>query len=261
MSRSLSQTNLEERLRRASGSEEELAAVLHDTNREVLLALLDNPRLTEEQVLVLLSRPNLPQETIRELSYREPLVRSYRVKLAMARHAHTPRSVSLPLLRHLFLFDVLTVAATPAVPADLRRLAEEALVSRAPTLPLGERITLARRGTGRIAAGLILDRERQVFETALNNPKMTEDLVLKALAQEGVSAEAVEAVATHRRWSLLYNVRLALLRHPMASLARVLSLAPQMKRRDLAEIVQDPRMPANRRAYLTRLVSVAARKP
>ena len=255
MHRSRASQDLEQRIRRASGSVEELAGVLHDNSREVLLALLDNPRLTEEHVLVLLARPNLPQEVIRELSYRELLTRSYRVKLAIARHPHTPRSVSLPIMRHLFLFDLLKVTQTPAVPADIRRVAEEALTSRGLALALGERIALARRGTGRIASALLLDKERAVFETALNNPKMTEELVLKALAQESISAEAVEAVAAHPRWSLAYNVQLALLRHPLSSLARVLALAAQVKRRDLAEIVEDPRMPANRRAYLARIAS------
>ncbi len=259
MYRSRASKDIEERIHRASGSVEELATVLHDSSREVLLVLLDNPRLTEEHVLVLLGRPNLPQETIRELSYRELLTRSYRVKLAMARHPHTPRSVSLPIMRHLFLFDLLKVTQIPAIPADIRRVAEEALTSRALALALGERIALARRGTGRLASALLLDKERAVFETALSNPKMTEDLVLHALAHENITADAVEAVAAHARWSVAYSVRLALLRHPLSSLARVLALAPQVQRHDLAEIVEDPRMPANRRAYLTRVASARHR--
>lgn len=252
--------SLEERLRRASGSQEQLFTVLHDPSREVLMALLDNPRLTEEHLLILLARRDLPGEFFRELSFRDGLLKNYRVKLAMARHPRTPRSVSLPLLRYLFLFDLVGIALTPGTPAELRRVAEEAVLTRLPTLSLGERISLARRGSGRMAAALILDRERQVFETALHNPHVTEDLVQRALGQEDISAEAVGTIAEHPRWSTIYSVRLALLRNPLASLARVLVLAEQVQRRDLAEIVHDRRMPLNRRAYLARLADQKRQK-
>ena len=247
--------DLEERIRLACGDTKELARVLHDRSQEVLLALLDNPGLSEDQVLILLSRRDLPQQVIRRLAGREDLLRGYRVKLAVVRHPHSPRSLSLPLLRHLYLADLMKVVATPGVPADLRRVAEDAVTGRAPTLSLGERIAMARQGAGRIAGTLLLDKEKQVFETALNNPRLTEELVLKALAQENISAEAVEKTATHPRWAVVYSVRLALLRHPLTSLGRVLSISEQVKKRDLQEIVHDPRMPANRRDYLAKLAS------
>ena len=62
-----------------------------------------------------------------------------------------------------------------------------------------------------------------------------------------VAPESVEKIASHQRWSIAYNVRLALLRNPLTSLGRVLALAPEVKRRDLVEISGDPRMPDDRR--------------
>ncbi len=117
---------LQERLRRAGGSAEELGTVLYDPAEEVLLALLDNPRLSEDHLKIFLSRKNLGQNLLRELGARERLLRSYPVKLALVGHPHTPRSVSLPLLHYLYLFDLAKVAATPSTPPELRRLAEEA---------------------------------------------------------------------------------------------------------------------------------------
>jgi hypothetical protein len=46
----------------ASG--EELAALLHHADAEVLLALLDNPSLEETQLCMLLERKNLPAEIL-----------------------------------------------------------------------------------------------------------------------------------------------------------------------------------------------------
>lgn len=246
---------LDERLRLASGSKEELGAVLHDRSQQVLLALVENPALDEEQVLMLLARPDLPQQVIQRLGYREELLRSYAVKLAVVRHAHTPRVLSIQLMRHLHFFDLVKAAKTPALPADLRRVVEDSVAQRAPFLSPGERLSLVRQGTGRVASALLLSKEPQVIDAALQHPRLSEDLVLKALSQEAINAEAVESIAVHPRWSVLYNIKLALLRHPLTSLARVLALAGQVLQRDLEEILEDPRMPANRRAYLARMLA------
>jgi hypothetical protein len=135
----------------------------------------------------------------------------------------------------------------------LRRVAEDAVINRLPGLALGERISLARRATGRVAGALLTDREIRVVTAALSCPQLTDELVVKALGMESISAEAVERIAAHERWSNAYSVRLALLRQPLTTLGRVLALAPLVKRNDLMEITGDPRMPLGRRKYLTRL--------
>ena len=182
-----------------------------------------------------------------------PADSAYGQKLALVRDPKTPRNVSLPLLRHLFLEDLVGVAQAPHLAGDLRRVAEDAVLARIPGLQLGERVSLARKSGGRTAGTLLLDRELRVVEAALGNARLTAELIVKALQYETISADAVEAIARHERWSLDYNVRLALLRQPLTSLARVLALAPQVKRRDLLEISGDPRMPSARRSYLVKL--------
>ena len=66
----------------ASG--DELAALLHHPDAGVLLAMLDNPSLEEAQLCVLLERKNLPGEILEEVTRRKPLLKSYRVKKALA---------------------------------------------------------------------------------------------------------------------------------------------------------------------------------
>ncbi len=244
---------LEERLRRAGGSAEEISSVLFDVSEEVLLALLDNPRLTDEHLRVLLSRKNLGQAFLRELGLRERLLRDYPVKLALVRHPRAPRNVALTLMRHLYLFDLLKVSTTPGVAPEVRRVAEEAVVQRLTALSLGERLSLARLGSGRIAAALLADAEARVYRSALENPRLTEEGVVKSLREEKLTPEAVEAIAVHPRWSLRYEVRLELIRNPATSLGRVLALAAQVRSRDLADLTMDSRMPSNRRKYLARL--------
>jgi len=244
--------DLETRLRLASGAPEELSQVLHDQADEVLFALVDNRRFEEQQALVLLSRKELSWKVLERFAQRNDLLKSYRIKNAVARHPHTPRSISLPLMRHLYLGDLLKVSATPGVPADVRRVVEEQIAQRAATLSLGERVSLARQGAGRVLSALLLDKDPTVVRVALDNPRLTEDLLVRALSFETMKPEAVELVAAHPRWSNSYVVRTALLRQPQTSLARVLVLAEQVLLKDLLELLEDPRMPAARRGYLQR---------
>lgn len=244
--------DLETRLRLASGAPEDQSRVLHDQAEEVLFALIDNPRFEEQQALILLSRKELSWKVLERLCERHDLLKSYRIKNALVRHPHAPRSVSLPLMRHLYLADLLKVSATPGVPADVRRVVEEQIAQRASTLSLGERVSLARQGAGRVLSALLLDKDPTVVRAALDNPRLTEDLVVRALSYESMKPEAVDLVAGHRRWSTSYSVRTALLRQPQTSLARVLMLAEQILIKDLLELLEDPRMPAARRSYLRR---------
>ncbi len=137
-----------ERARTASG--EELATLLHHPSPHVLLALLDNPALDETQLCLMIERKNLPSEVLEEVAQRKALLKSYRVKRALAFHPRTPRLASLRLLRDLYLMDLVQMALVPGVSAELKRNAEDQLLARLPQLPLGQKITLGRRGPARV---------------------------------------------------------------------------------------------------------------
>ena len=77
--------------------------------------------------------------------------------MALAGHAHTPRHVSVPLARQFYTFDLMKLALSPGVPADVKTAVDDVLISRLKTVTVGERLTLARRASGRVAAALLLD--------------------------------------------------------------------------------------------------------
>ncbi len=252
---------LEGRLRRANGSAEDISLVLFDKSEEVLLALLDNPRLNDDHLKVLLSRKDLGHRFLAELARRERLLRAHDVKLALVRHRRTPRHVSLVLLRHLYAFDLMALANTPSAPPELRRAVEEALAARVLTLPLGQRLSLAKRATARLAAAMLADFDLRVVRLALDSPRLTEDGVLSAIRGNAVSSAAVELISQHPRWSSRHEVKVALFRSPAASLSLFLSLIDDIPGRELADLVHDPYMPEERRRYLVRLKRTRNRDP
>src|SRR5437660_3700671 len=184
--------------RNATG--DELAALLHHHSPDVLLGLLDNPALDETQLCLLLDRKDLPAEILEEVARRKPLLKNYRVKRALAFHPRTPRLASLRLIRELYLMDLVQLTLLPGTSAELKRIAEEQLVGRLPQLPLGQKITLARRGTARVAGALLAEGHAQVLAIALDNPGLTEAQVLKALSRDRLPVGVVKAVAEHRQW-------------------------------------------------------------
>ncbi|HYL63765.1 MAG TPA: hypothetical protein VE077_14190 [Candidatus Methylomirabilis sp.] len=229
---------------------DELTALLHHADTGVLLALLDNPSLDEAQVCILLERKNLPAEVLEETARRKPLLKSYRIKRGLAFHPKTPRLVTLRLLRDLYLMDLVQLTLLPGIPTELKLNAEDQLISRLPQLPLGQKITLARRGPGRLAGALLAEGHAQIISIVLDNSFLTEANILKVLSREKLPPGVVVAVAHHRKWSLVYNIRLALVRHPAAPLSSVLAFLPELTVSDLRELASPGIVTENLRKYL-----------
>ena len=60
----------------------------------------------------------------------------------------------------------------------------------------------------------------------------------------------IPAIARHRKWSISYNVRLALVRHPSSPLATILAYLPELTVSDLRELAAPGIVPENLRKYL-----------
>lgn len=236
--------------RAAAAPARELEPFFRSAEKEVLLALARNRNLGERELLRLLERRDLPPGVVAELARHEAAQSSAAVRLAVARHPRAPRRVSLPLLKFLFLFDLVKLAQTPAVPADVKIAAEEMILKRAESLPRGERMTLARRGPGRVAAALLNTADSLQIQAALENPYLTEALVLKALSADTIAPIVVETIARNEKWSRRYALRLRLVRHSMTPFHVILGWLPSLAAGDLREVCQDRRMPDSVRRYL-----------
>ena len=233
-----------------AASPESIPALLLSANEDVLRALIQNPAFDETHVCLLLERRDLSGTILGEIAKRKNWRTNYRVRRALAGHPHTPRLVAMRLLRDLHLMDLVRISLLPASPTELRRLAEERVIVQLPQLPLGQRLMLARRGSGRVVGGLIVQGPEQVARIALDNSFLTESHLLKALAKESLPARIVAAIAAHTKWSKLMNVRIALLRHPRSPLERVLAFLPDLPRRDIEDLLKLSRLPGHVRARL-----------
>jgi hypothetical protein len=136
------------------------------------------------------------------------------------------------------------------VPTELKLHAEDQLIARVPQLPLGQKITLARRGPARLGGALLAEGHAQIVSIVLDNPYLTEAQVLKALSREKLPPAVVQTLAHHRKWSLCYNVRLALVRNPASPLSAVLAFLPELTVSDLRELASPGIVSESLRKYL-----------
>ena len=206
--------------------------------------------LTEDLALAHLKDPDIGSEAIEQIARDSAAMKSRKVRIAMASHQRTPRRIGLRIIRELYTFELMQFALTPAAAADLKRIADELLLSRLTSITLGERISLARRSSTLVAGALLLDKESQVWHPALENSRLTEAAVVKALQRTTVVAPFVEAVSHHPKWSLRHEVQVALLRNAHTPVAKAIELARRIPQRQLRDILHASRLPERVKSLL-----------
>jgi hypothetical protein len=218
-----------------------------------------DPGLTDDLALALLKRGDVSSEDIDQISKNAGVMKSRKVRLALAGHQRAPRRIALRLIREFYTFDLMQFSLVPGAAADLRHAADELLVARLTSITLGERIALARRSSVMVAAALLLDKESRVWQTALQNARLTESAIVKALQRTNAQPAFVEAVCHHAKWSVRPEIRMALLRSAHTPLARALEFARCVPPALLRDILHNSRLPEKVKMYLRKEVDARGR--
>jgi hypothetical protein len=236
-------------------SDAALDKLIHDLDPQILIAVASDARLTEDLALAMLERRNLPPQALELLMRNSAVAKLRKVRLAVITHQHTPRHVSVPNIRHLYIFELMQIALMPALAADLKRAAEEALLGRLATISSGERFTLAKRASGRVAAALLLDKEERILQAALLNPQMTEVWIVKAL-RAGTGTELLApAVCKHAKWVHRLEIKAALLGNRHTPFACVVQIAGELPARTLRDILRGVQLAPEVKRYVQGVLS------
>lgn len=234
----------------AAAARDELSAQLQTTDEAALLALLASAEIDEPHLTKLLERLDLSGTVLAAIAEQGKWTASEGVRLRLARHPHTPKRFGLALVRQLYLFDLVRLSLLPSAPPDIRRIAEEVILTRIPHVPVGEKLTLARRGSSRVAGAILAEGHPQAIKLALDNAFLAESQVLRVLAKSGVPERVVAAIAQHAKWSSQYNVRVSLVRNPHTPPPCVLAFLPNLTLRDLKDLATLESVPAHTRRYI-----------
>lgn len=232
----------------ATGSE--LYSLLQDPSGEVLRVALKNPRLSEEHLLALLKRRDLAEDLLKAISQLKLGEGSHRIKVALAKNPGTPGTVLQTLLPQLYLFELLELCYLPGVTPDQKVAAERVILQRLPTTALGNKMTMARRGTAVLVDALLKEGDSRLMEACLQNPRLREVSILQFLNGPHATAETISSIARHPRWKQRPNLKMTLLKNRKTPAVWFTVFLPALKTQDLNALIASRKLAPNQRSLV-----------
>ncbi len=248
----MQETEAEKIARALSAGEEEVARYIHDPSPRVVRALLANRRVSEKDVLTVANRRDVPADVLELIAKDKRWSESYPIRLALVKNPRSPLSVSLSIVRYLRVFDLEEITRSHAIPLTFRLKVEGIITEHIPTMPLGNKKTLAKKAQGTILQKLLQDKDQEVVGLCLNNPHLIESYLYKVISRADTSAETIKMIAEHPNWSSRTHIQFSLARNPHTPLSLTVPFLRKMKITDLRELYVDPVLPITIRPFVHR---------
>jgi hypothetical protein len=112
------------------GGKEVRTILLRDPSREVVLTVLDNPKITETEVEVVAKSRSINEEALRKITKKREWMRSYGVILSLVTNPKTPPDIALKLVSELKTRDLAILEKNKNVVEGVRTTAKKLLRAR-----------------------------------------------------------------------------------------------------------------------------------
>jgi hypothetical protein len=122
------------------------------------------------------------------------------------------------------------------------------------SLPIGDRIKIAMKGTREQRAQLIRDSNKVVATAVLGSPKLTEAEVESFVKMGNVSEEVLRIIGTNRNWLKNYGVVHGLTRNPKTPPAIAMQLMHRLTEKDVKMLSTDRNVPEALRLAARRMI-------
>ncbi|GAB4534765.1 MAG: hypothetical protein Fur0020_01660 [Thermodesulfovibrionia bacterium] len=112
------------------GSKDIRTILLRDPSKEVMLAVLENPKITNSEIEVLAKQQTTPLEIIRTISQKRDWMRTYSIIHSLISNPKTPVDISLKHIHHLRDKDLSMLEKNRNIPEAVRSTAKRLLTAR-----------------------------------------------------------------------------------------------------------------------------------
>jgi len=112
------------------GNKEARALLLKDSNKQVVLAVLGSPRITEQEVEAIAQSKSVSEEILRVIANNRSWMKNYGVVVGLVNNPKTPVGLSLGLIKNLKAKDLSNLARNKGVPEVIRTSAARMLQTK-----------------------------------------------------------------------------------------------------------------------------------
>jgi len=122
-----------ERLKLAlKGGREIRSILLKDSNKQVMLGVLDNQKITESEIELIAKSRQVPEEALRTISKNREWLKNYSIAFALVTNPKTPPGIAVTLISGLKIKDLLLLDKNKNVPELIRSAAKRVIAARKP---------------------------------------------------------------------------------------------------------------------------------
>lgn len=123
--------SLPEKMRLAQTGDKEARSLLaREKNKQILSCILQNPRISDQEIMNFAKERTLPEEILSLISRRKDWMKRYPVRLALAQNPKVPLAVSLRLIRSFLDHDLRRIAKSKDVSVHVASGARKILMTR-----------------------------------------------------------------------------------------------------------------------------------
>ena len=123
-------TVAEKRLLAMRGGREARSILIKDTNKQIVMAVLDNPKIKEPEVEMFARSRSIPDEALRAITRTKEWMKNYGVLLAVVSNPKTPAGVAVPLLYGLKIKDLASLEKNRNIAEVIRTTAKKIVQAR-----------------------------------------------------------------------------------------------------------------------------------
>lgn len=126
LSNRIKKLSVTEKIKFAMKGNSEVRGILSkDSNKLVVLAVLDNPRITDPEIEGLARNRSIIEDVLREIARHRDWMKNYQVQLALATNPKTPVGISMKIVPGLKKRDIKGLETNKNVPEAVRTTAKK----------------------------------------------------------------------------------------------------------------------------------------
>lgn len=120
----------EKRLLALRGGKEVRSILIKDPNKEIVLAVLDNPKITETEIEIITKSRSVSEEVLRKIIRKREWMKNYVIVLSVVSNPKTPAGNAVPLLSELKTKDLSILTKSKNISEAVRAASKRLLQAR-----------------------------------------------------------------------------------------------------------------------------------